>query len=270
MPEFDFFGGIDFSGAKEPLSNLWSAVGVERAGKLHILALCPHPFRTDLANYVADGWRKQLGSDTGKILWGADFPFGIPAAAAAQIGEAEAAGWNQLAAWIADRPADEVRGTLPEHARTPRLTDAGGAMAPLDLRIFKQTVEGIRWLHELRETAAVSIHPQAPSPDARTTLVEVYPSATATDLGLRCRRTPSRPGEVRARPAALRTFLSFDHSSMEATAVALEDAWDACLACLTAWLARGDLDQPNRIRPGAQQQVGLEGWIFRPPAAVGG
>ena len=50
---YAWFGGIDFSGAREPLANLWSAVGEERAGKLHIRWLQPHPFREDLRTYVA-------------------------------------------------------------------------------------------------------------------------------------------------------------------------------------------------------------------------
>ena len=269
MPGFTFFGGIDFSGAKEPLSNLWSAVGTERNGKLHILALCPHPFRADLESYVAEGWRKQISTgERDRILWGADFPFGIPIAAAEQISDSGSAQWAAVAAWIADRPADEVRNNFPDLVRTARATDTAGALAPFDLRIFKQTVEGIRWLQELSEAASVSIVPQAPDPDAATTLIEVYPSATVTDLGIRCRRAPSRAGEVRARPAALRTFLTFDHPSMEAVAVALEDAWDACIACLTAWLARDDLDQPFRRRASERSRLEVEGWIFRPPAAL--
>ena len=81
---FSFFGGIDFSGAKEPLSNLWSAIGVERDGKLHILALRPHAFRGDLASYVSGGWREEMGGEGERILWGADFPFGLPGAAASR------------------------------------------------------------------------------------------------------------------------------------------------------------------------------------------
>ena len=76
---FAYVGGIDFSGAKEPLSNLWSAVGREQHGKLHVLALCPHAFRQDLAHHVGGGWRKLLkAEDDAAILWGADFPFGLP------------------------------------------------------------------------------------------------------------------------------------------------------------------------------------------------
>ena len=266
---FDYFGGIDFSGAKEPLSNLWSAVGREQDGKLHVLALCPHAFRLDLAHYVAGGWRRQVEAEEGApILWGADFPFGLPAAATAALGDTRA-GWAQLVAWVADRPADEVRDAFPGHHRAPRRTDTGGAMAPLDLRLYKQTTEGLRWLHELRETGDVAIVPQAPSPGARTTLVEVYPSGTVTDLGLRCRRTPSRPGEVRARPAALRPYLTFADPCTEAIAVTLEDAWDAVIACLTAYLARHDLEQPFRLHPGEREAIEREGWIYRAPDALG-
>jgi hypothetical protein len=269
LSDFAYFGGTDFSGAKEPLSNLWSAVGQERDGKLHILSLCPHPFRADLASFVSGGWRKALGAGEGdRVLWGADFPFGLPTEAAERI--APGAGWSAMAAWVADRPADEVRETAAGLHKTLRATDTGGAMAPLDLRIYKQTVEGIRWLHEVREAGAVSVVPQAPVPDAATVLVEVYPSATVTDLGVRCRRSPSRPGEVRARPAALRTYVTFDHPSMESVAVVLEDAWDAVFACITAWMVRGDLDQPFRLGRHGREQVEREGWIYRAPAAVGG
>ncbi|MBV9774569.1 MAG: hypothetical protein JO040_11500, partial [Gemmatimonadetes bacterium] len=110
--------------------------------------------------------------------------------------------------------------------------------------------------------------PQAPRPGAPTTLVEVYPSVTLTDLGIRCRRTPSRPGEVRARPAALRPYLTFAHPCLEATAVALEDAWDAVLACLTTFLVRNDLEQPFRVHPQQRATLEREGWIYRVPQAL--
>lgn len=268
--ETHYYGGIDFSGAKEPLSNLWSAVGHERDGKLHVVALCPHPFRQDLAHYVAGGWRKPAeAADDAPILWGADFPFGIPRGALAVLGDdGKEPGWPELLAWVADRPADEVRAAFPDHQKTPRTTDTGGAMAPFDLRLYRQTAEGLRWLHELREAGEMSVLPQAYRSDALTTLVEVYPSVTVTDLGIRCRRAPSRPGEVRARPAALRPYLTFAHPCLEATAVALEDAWDAVIACLTAFSVRDDLDQPLRLHPQQRATLELEGWIYRVPAAL--
>jgi hypothetical protein len=269
---FEYYGGIDFSGAKEPLSNLWTAVGVEREGKLHVLSLCPHPFRADLRHFVAGGWRRALDVDgAARVLWGADFPFGLPAAAAGALGGG-LHDWAAVLAWVADRPADEVREALPEHQRTRRRTDTGKAMPPFDIKLYRQTVEGLRWLHELREEmdGAVAVMPQAPGGDAASTLIEVYPSGTMVDLAFRCRRVPSRAGEVRARPAALRTFVTFEDASLEAIAVSLEDAWDATIACLSGFLARDDLDQPFRLSPAAEHAaLRLEGWIYRPPAALG-
>jgi hypothetical protein len=266
---FQYFGGIDFSGAKEPLSNLWSAVAREEAGKLRIIALRPHAFRADLRSYVADGWRAGVGASGDEaILWGADFPFGLPTGAAEHLCGGSVA-WQALAAWTADRPPDEIRDAVPEPLRTSRIADTGGAMDPLNVRLYRQTFEGIRWLHELREITDADVCPQARVPDAATTLIEVYPSATMRDLGVRCRRVPGRPGEQRARAAALNTWLSFTDASMEASALVLEDAWDAVIACLTAWLARDDLDQPFRVGSHPRVAISLEGWIYRPPAAVG-
>lgn len=269
MTDFRWFGGIDFSGAKEPLSNLWSAVGVERDGRLHVMALQPHPFREDLGWYVAGGWRKSLrAGDDERVLWGADFPFGVPRTAAEALAGPGAA-WPAVAAWIADRPADEVREAAgPAHHKRGRETDTGGAMAPFDLRLYRQTVEGIRWLHALREEGAVSIVPQAPVDGAATVLVEVYPSGAVKDLGLKGGKVPYRPGEVRARPAGLRSFVTFDHPSMEATACTLEDARDAVIAALVAWLCRDALDQPARLGRIAPDTVALEGWIYRAPSAT--
>jgi hypothetical protein len=266
---FGFFGGIDFSGAREPLSNLWTAVGRAQEGKLQIVALRPHAFREDLRAYVESGWRAdQAAGERDRILWGADFPFGLPAAAArVLLAESRDQSWEALLAWIADRPADEVRDTLKEHLRSPRLTDTAGALPPLDLRLYKQTVEGLRWLHELREMAEVAVLPQAPNPAAETVLIEVYPSAAAHELGLPRRRAPGRPGETRARAAALRTYLVFADPSLEATAATLEDAWDATIACLTAWLCRDHLDQPQGTEAAARDSVKTEGWIFSPPGA---
>ena len=269
MTRFTFFGGIDFSGAREPLANLWTAVGREHGGKLLIFSLRPHAFRTDLCGYVAGGWR--MGADAPEeegILWGADFPFGLPGAAAEHLLKTTRPSWEAILAWVADRPADEIRDAVPDTLRTPRRTDTGGALAPFDLRLYKQTAEGLRWLHALRDKGEISIYPQAPGESSGTALIEVYPSAAAHELGLPRRRTPARPGETRARAAALKTYMEFSDPSLEAIAVTLEDAWDASIACLTAWLCRDDLEQPRRI--GADQAALLtEGWIFRPPATLG-
>lgn len=264
---FRYLGGVDFSGAKEPLGNLWSAVGREEQGKLHVLSLRPHAYRADLAAFVGNGWAEAAeAAASGSILWGVDFACGVPAAASEHL-LGPGASWERTLAWIADRPADEVRDGLPEEARTPRLTDGAGGVNPFDVRSYRQTVEGLRWLHELREEADVSVAPQT-AVTAPCTVVEVNPAATAVDLGLPRRRAPSRPGEHRARAAALRTFLTFDTPEIEAIAVTLEDAWDAVLCCLTACLVRDDLEQPFRVGRHPRETLTLEGWIYRPPAAL--
>lgn len=263
---FTHFGGIDFSGAREPLSNLWSAVGTESDGRLRIESVRPHAYRKDLGAYVTGGWRSGADDPHLRILWGVDFPFGLPAAVVDSI--VPGRGWIDVIDWVADRPADEVRSAAGGSVRALRETDVDGALAPLDLRLFKQTVEGFRWLQELRDLESVSIHPQAVLPNTPVSLVEVYPSSTVKELGLPRRRTPSRPGEVRARAAALRTFVEFGTSDAECLAVTLEDAWDAVVACLTAYLCRDDLDQPFRIAESAKSRVEREGWIYRPPATL--
>lgn len=272
MSDFAYFGGIDFSGAREPLSNLWTAVGREEEGHLAILSLRPHAFRQDLCGFVADGWRAAAaaGPDDA-VLWGADFPLGIPARSAAHLGidEQGSRGWARVMDWVADRPPEEVKEAVPEASRGFRLTDFGGAMSPFDLRLLKQTVEGLRWLQQLRDTVDLSIRPQSPGRRSETTLIEVYPSGTSQELGLPRRRSPARPGEARARAAALRTFIRFAEPDAEAAAVTIEDAWDAVIACLTAWMARDDLDQPFRATDEPRVTIELEGWIYRPPASIG-
>ncbi|MEX2572469.1 MAG: DUF429 domain-containing protein [Gemmatimonadota bacterium] len=264
---FGFFGGIDFSGAREPLSTLWSALGHEGDGRLTIVSLRPHAFRADLAGYVVDGWRDGHAGREARILWGADFPFGLPFDVGRDIGAGVT--WPELAAWVADRPPNEIREAAGKTAKSLRATDSGGPLAPLDMRLFKQTVEGIRWIHQLMEDGEVSVRPQAPLPDAPVTLIEVYPTGAGQELGLPRRRSPSRPGEARARAAALRTFLDFADADAEALAVTLEDAWDATVACLAAYLARDDLDQPFRITAAPRhEQLRCEGWSYRPPAAL--
>lgn len=269
MPgKFAYFGGVDFSGAREPLSNVWTALAREVDDRLVVFSLRPHAFRVDLAAFVAGGWRgaAEAGPD-GSILWGVDFACGLPAGAArAFVGEG--GDWAAALAWVADRPADEVRDTIPEDQRVPRITDSAAGSAPFDTRSYRQTVEGLRWLHELGEEHQVSVAPQQEAREAATLLVEVSPAATTIDLGLPRRRAPSRPGEYRARAAALRTFIGFENAELEALAVTLEDAWDATLSCLTAWLVRDDLDQPSRAGPG-REVLSLEGWIYRTPAALG-
>jgi hypothetical protein len=51
-------------------------------------------------------------------------------------------------------------------------------------------------------------------------------------------------------------------------AVTLEDAWDATIACVSAFLARDDLGQPFRATSHPERTVRLEGWIYRPPASL--
>lgn len=270
MSRFRYFGGVDFSGAKEPLSTLWTAVGEERDGKLCIVSLCPQPFRADMVSFVADGWRKHAGAEADDgILWGADFPFGLPVDVVNAIEGLRERSWRGVASWVADRPPEEIREGLPAFHKAPRATDTHGAMAPLDLRLYRQTLEGIRVLWELRDAAEVSIPPVAPRVDAGTVMIEVYPAGAVKDLGIKGSKVPFRPGEVRARPAAFRPFFSFDHPSLEATACTLEDARDACLACVVAWLCRDDLEQPFRLDRVPRQTIETEGWIYRPPAALG-
>jgi hypothetical protein len=271
MSRFRYFGGIDWSGAREPLSNLWTALGEARDGRLHVRSLCPHPFRADLAAFVAGGWRRHLdAAEEDAALWGADFPFGLPEEAARRIAGERRPSWAGMAAWVADRPADEVRDAFPEMRKRPRATDTGTALAPLDLRLYKQTVEGIRWLHELRDALDVSIPPVAPDADARDVVIEVYPAGTIAALGLKGIRRPGRPGAVRALPAALRPYVTFEHPSLEAAAMTLDDARDACIAALTAWLCRDDLEQPRRRSGGGVGAFELEGYIYLPPDALGG
>jgi hypothetical protein len=264
---FAAFGGIDFSGAREPLSNLWTALGSVEDGRLRIVELRPHAFRADLAAFVLQGWRSPMGAaEGGRILWGADFPFGLPLEVGDRTGEPR--GWERIVAWVADRPPDEVRSVAGDAARSCRAADTGSALPPLDMRLYKQTVEGLRWIHELREEGRVAIHPQALEAEASISLIEVYPSSTVQELGLPRRRTPSRPGEARARAAALRTYLDFADPAVEALAVTLEDAWDATVACLTAFLCRDDLEQPFRASDLPRERVELEGWIYRPPDSL--
>ena len=157
---FTHFGGVDFSGAREPLANLWTAVGVEENGKLIIRSLRPHAFRADLGTFVGGGWRSALqADDRSAALWGVSFPCGLPVPAAHHVVGA-AASWANLLAWVADRPADEIRDALPDDLRGGRLTDTGNS--PLDNRNYKQTVEGLRWLHELREEVEIAVAPQLP------------------------------------------------------------------------------------------------------------
>ena len=139
-------------------------------------------------------------------------------------------------------------------------------MAPLDLRLYKQTCEGARFVHELLAPGATTqLLPQAPREDATLTLIEVYPSVTAPDVGIKAPRRPKAPGQHRSRPAALSHYVSFAHPALQAAAITLEDAWDATLACLTAWLVRDDLHQPQRVGTIDAPLLMREGWIYRHP-----
>lgn len=271
MPQgFTRFIGIDFSGAKGTLSNLWSATGTagDEGDRLHITDLRPHPFREDLAQ-----WLTREGEQGGRVLAGADFPFSLPREAIERIAarakpRAAEVDWSAVLDWVASHPPDDLKALGDGLAKTPRSVDPSSALAPLDLRLYKQTSLGMKWLSDLREEAGAAVLPfdEDTRPDAALSLVEVYPSATLTDLGLKGRK-PTRPGQVFARPELLAPHLTFEHHSMLATAVALEDAWDACLACLSAYLVREHLDQPHH-HASNPEAIATEGWVYRIPAAL--
>lgn len=269
MSEFDYFGGVDFSGGREPLANLWSAVGVEREGRLHIVDLRPHAFRDDLLHFLCRG---QAGVEAmaGRGLWGMDFPFSLPREAVAGMRRGgEAANWCEQVAWLANQTPGDVEAMGRPYRQTMRAIDPPGAMAALNVRLLKQTVAGAKLLHELVHEHGAVVRPQmsrGQASGAACVCVEVYPSATAKDLRLTGRK-PGKPGQARARPEMLEPWLRFAHPSLEATAVTLEDAWDAVLACLTAWLVRDDLDQPGRVGKHGVEVVEREGWIYRHPEA---
>jgi hypothetical protein len=268
LSTFSHFGGLDFSGAKEPLSNLWTAVGVERDGRMHVLDLRPHAFRNDAMEFVVGGWRQVVNAgDASRCLWGCDFPFCLPVELVRQLVQGEPT-WQRLATWIAGNPQDDLSSWTATFGNTKRAVDTGSAMPPLNTRLHKQTVEGLRLLSRLTQEHGAAVYPQAPREAAASTFIEVYPSQTALDLNLLGRK-PNRKGQVRARASSLEPYLSFDHPAMEAAAVTLEDAWDAVLACLTAYLVREDLDQPRRVRGVPSEAVNVEGWIYRHPQVVG-
>ncbi len=271
MSEHTYFAGLDFSGARGALANLWSCVGVERDGRLHVLSLRPHAFRPDAAEYLAEGWRREIGAaDDAPLLAGLDFPFGLPDAAARLL-VGHGYDFLMLNRHLAERSPEEIVDAAPDHRKAPRACDAlsgsGGAMAPLDLRLYKQTSEGARFLHELLLPPTTQLLPQVQREGATLTLIEVYPSVTAPDVGIKAPRKPKAPGQCRSRPAALSHYLSFDHPALQAVAITLEDAWDATLACLTAWLVRDDLNQPARVGLVTPEQMKREGWIYRHPDA---
>ncbi len=262
-PIADRFVGIDFSGARGTLSNLWSATGIDRGGKLHLQDLRPHPFREDLAAWLID----LAGDGQGHVLAGADFPFSVPSEAARRLVDDQPT-WHAVLDWVQSHPPDDLRDACEGLHKTTRSIDPGQAMAPLDLRLYKQTAEGMKWLHHLRQEAGAVLLPfdepagDDPSDPPALTLIEVYPSGTAGELNIRGRK-PSRAGQVRARPQLLEPFVTFEHPSLEAAAVTLEDAWDATLAAVTAHLVRGDLDQPQRSDV-PDELVTLEGWVYKP------
>jgi len=267
MPSHAYFAGLDFSGARGTLANLWTCVGEPRGDRLHVISLRPHPFRLDAAAYLLNGWRDEVdASSDATLLAGLDFPLSLPSDAV-QRAMGESLGFSAVNKLLASRSADEVAALFAEDRKTPRQCDARTAMAPLDLRVYKQTVEGARFIHELLETGEAEVLPMQPIAGASLSLIEVYPSVTSTDLGIKAPRKPKRPGEVFQRPAALAHYVSFDHPAMQAAAVTLEDAWDAVLACLTAYLVRDDLAQPQRVGKIDETAVQREGWIYRHPQA---
>lgn len=275
---FHAFGGLDFSGAKEPLSNLWTAVGVAREDKLLIVDLRPHAFREDAAQWIQGGFKRCLPEALGvdkqgvKSLWGFDFPLSLPTQAAQNMWPdwtgASTNPWADLVDRVSRELPKDFALLAEPYGQTKRACDTGSAMAPLNLRLIRQTHEGLRMIESLRRDAGLCVLPFDDEPGPLTA-IEVYPSQTAKDLGLRGRR-PSRPGDGPARPAQLSPHIDFAHPAMAATCGTIEDAWDAVLACLTAFLVKHDLTQHQSTIASAPNASGMcEGWIYRHPQALG-
>ena len=263
---FTHVGGLSFSGAREPLNNLWSAVGVEREARLHILDLRPHAFRLDAAAFILGGWRGCCGDPArARTLWALDTPLALPHAAAAALTDEPSPTWEQAVRAVASLSPDETREATGEHSKARRQFELTGTPAPLDSRLYRRTVEGLRLLDELlREGVAVA--PQAPGLDAAVTLIEASPALTGRDLNLTGRR-PHKPGVAHARTQKLAAYARFDHPAIAAVAATLDAAWDAVLACITAFSVRGDLDQPRKVLvEGSNDDT--EGWVYRHPEAV--
>jgi len=268
---FHAFGGLDFSGAKEPLSNLWTAVGVPANDKLVIIDLRPHAFREDAALWIQGGFKRYLpevldnNQQDIQSLWGFDFPLSLPSQAAENMWPEWTGHWPELIDRVSRELPKDFALLAEPYGQTKRACDTGSAMAPLNIRLIKQTHEGLRVIEALRRDAGLRVLPFDSEPGPLTA-IEVYPSQTAKDLGLRGRR-PSRPGDGPARPAQLSPHIDFAHPAIAATCGTIEDAWDAVLACLTAYLVKHNLDQPTQTSNDTPHNQ--EGWIYRHPQALG-
>ena len=265
MSGITWFGGVRFSGAREPVGNLWTCVGREVEGRLGVVDLRPHAFRADLTRFVLEqGWgpSDSEAEPSGSVLWAIDACLAFSETTAERLLGVERPGWREVLAWVASRPPEDVR----EAAGDSR----GGAWM---LGGYRGTVEAMRWLQVLLETDGdadtLAVLPMLREQAAATTLIEVDPKATAKDLNLIGRR-PLRPHAAAARVAKLEPYAVFDHPSLAAIAATLEDVWDAVLACITAFSVRDDLEQPRRLGGGAGEKGEREGWVYRHPAAVGG
>ena len=270
MATFTRFIGVDFSGARPPLSNLWAAAGEAGddggGGRLVIRDLRPLPFREDLRDWLTGRCREAMGwGEDEPVLVGLDFPFALPMEAVEALpGTGD---WPGVVRYLASLEPKLKAVPPPLGAFTGAMRECdrrAGAMSPLNLRLFRQTIEGCRLLHELTTTHRVSIAPQAVT-DSPTTLIEVYPSAAAKDLGIRAGNRPRKPREVFARAAGMEAYVRFEPPQLAAVAAGLEDAWDACLAAVNAFIVRDDLDQPTR--KGDPARAAVEGWIYRHPEA---
>jgi hypothetical protein len=139
--------GIDFSGAAKAGRKIWIAEAAVEANHLRINR-CTRA--CDLVGSSRDRTRclpvlREFIGRPGRFAYGADFPFGLPAALVEQ------SNWQEFVLNFAEKFPSDLEFSDLLHIRAnakelKRITDieARTPLSPYNLRIFRQTYYGIR------------------------------------------------------------------------------------------------------------------------------
>lgn len=263
--------GVDFSGAAEPADGLWVTVGEARDGKLTVTELFDgsrwgterREIHRGLREFVRDGEFDAVGMD---------FPFGLPR----QLFGADEAtdDWRDVVDWIDEmepdtgtfRSACGERGrevTDGEASELRRETDwRRGALCPYNVQIVYQTFFGVRnVLEPLAAAEETVIVPQQGAPEGKTAVIEVYPAATFSRLGL-YREGYKRDGEAATArrktnvQGLMDAGVDLDREQFDQCVVD-DDALDSLAAAHAAWTALSDTR-----RGGHSKKRAFEGYIY--------
>lgn len=264
--------GIDFSGAKDAGSRIWIAAGSVTDEGLHIERCYPArdlPGSGKERDRCLGALRRSIAK-AGKAIVGLDFPFGLPRDLITYQS------WESFLLAFPDEYASPgaFRQSCREAApgrELKRKTDreAKAPFSPYNIRLFRQTYYGIRWLlAPLVETSQARVLPMQEPGQEEPWLLEVCPASTLKEEDLYLRYKGSSENHRQARRDILenleRKEVRIQRTELRSTIIgdAGGDALDSVVAAVATYRASRDPAFPKLAGLDDRESYAVEGYIY--------